>query len=159
MLLIEGSSAIKVLRRRDYPGGAGRASMAALSRLLSSSSWRARWPGLCVSRLNVNLVLIVVKVSISRSLLIKFGWDSIITFASNFFNQNVILILDKELTLFYFDSLTLNNMMFYSSMNMGPTWWIACGSVRQSCWRTGRLWSACCWMSPCQEKRVRGSTL
>lgn len=41
-----------------------------------------------------------------------------------------------------------------SSMNMGPTWWIACGSVGQSCWRTGRRWSACCWMSPRQERRV-----
>lgn len=41
-------------------------------------------------------------------------------------------------------------------MNMGPIWWIACGSVDQSCWRTGRRWSACYWMSRHQEKRVSG---
>ena len=40
--VIKGSSAIKVLRRRDYPGGAARALTAALLRPLSSSSWRVR---------------------------------------------------------------------------------------------------------------------
>lgn len=38
---------------------------------------------------------------------------------------------------------------------MGPTWWTACGTVGQICWKTGKLWSVCCWMSPCQARRVR----
>lgn len=42
-----------------------------------------------------------------------------------------------------------------SFMNTEPTWWTVCGSVGLSFWRTGRPWSACCWMSPCQERRVR----
>lgn len=41
-VLNEGSSAIGVLRRKDYLGGADGASMAALLRLLSSSTWRVR---------------------------------------------------------------------------------------------------------------------
>lgn len=56
---------------------------------------------------------------------------------------------------FEFDQMTFHHLMFHSSMNMGPTWWIACGSVGQSSWRTGSLWSACCWMSLRQGKRVK----
>jgi len=29
-------------------------------------------------------------------------------------------------------------------MSTVPIWWTACGTVRQSSWRTGRVWSACC---------------
>uniref|UniRef100_A0A3B4WUT6 SCD domain-containing protein n=1 Tax=Seriola lalandi dorsalis TaxID=1841481 RepID=A0A3B4WUT6_SERLL len=71
-------------------------------------------------------------------------------FTSRFKDRIVSMTLDKEydvavqaIKLLTLDCLLFpllnqiiikfNHLMFHSSMNMGPTWWIACGSVRQNC--------------------------